>query len=598
MNTNQARYTEQAREELIGELRTIVEKTEEIFLRQGKQFPTLLSEMRRSLEHTGRLAECLQGRQVRGCPDEVRVRTVLDETRSLVDRTSETLTGFHTQDEQLTEALERGIQHLSSLEEVIRNIKDDSEEMELVSLNAMTVALKAGTAGRAFSYITEELKRLSTQTISLTDTITDQGSRLLTEFTAFRDTVEESQGYHSRLSNELRERLNECFDAFRRGVTEAGQQVEQIRKEAEGVEAPLNKIMETVQLQDVIKQSIDHVILALQELEEVDTPDTEEALLDQLSFFRQLPQLSSSLLGDIRERISESEQAFREHSQSARETIEAVEEARQRFVNSTLGSQEGSLSALFNDASEKLETLLNDLDEALTMKRDVADRAAGLVKQVTQLEENFRAFSSLVTRFHSIDVASRIEVAKQQVLQRMSGTVERMTDLTRRIESDVDSSLDATKQFIDETSKTMTDYRKLIAKEDKSVSSFHASMRERAEELSKAHRSLVNTISEFSAFTARFVELFDSMEADLGELSSLAEQIEGIRNKLGSLEAHAEKRINEILARRSENEWKIGNDRLRTIIDRFTIFAHKQTAGELGGFEVESGAQSGEVTLF
>jgi erythromycin esterase-like protein len=123
-------------------------------------------------------------------------------------------------------------------------------------------------------------------------------------------------------------------------------------------------------------------------------------------------------------------------------------------------------------------------------------------------------------------------------------------------------------------------------------------MRERAEELSKAHRSLVNTISEFSAFTARFVELFDSMEADLGELSSLAEQIDGIRNKLGSLEAHAEKRINEILARRSENEWKIGNDRLRTIIDRFTIFAHKQTAGELGGFEVESGAQSGEVTLF
>lgn len=595
----EARYTEQAREELVSELQGVVQKTEEIFLRQGQQFPTLLAEMRKSLEHTGRLAACLQGTQTQGCPSEVRVREVLNDTKRLVDQTSETLSSFHAQDQKLTDALEHGIQHLASLEEVIRNIKDDSEEMELVSLNAMTVALKAGNAGRAFSYITEELKRLSTQTISLTDTITEQGSRLLSEFTQFRDTVEESHGYHSHLFEQLRDRLYECFDAFQKGVSEAGQRVADIKERAESVEQPLTNIMETVQLQNFIKQSVDHVIIALREFEEVDTPRSQDALLDELAFFRQLPQLSSKLLTDIRTRIAESAESFRRHTATARETIEAVEEQRKKLVNTTLGSDAASLTSLFQDASEKLNSLLRDLDEALTMKRDVAERAAALVKQVTQLEENFRSFSSLVTRFHSIDVASRIEVAKQQVLQRMSGTVERMTALTRRIEADVDSSLDATKQFIDETSKTMTDYRKLIVSEDKTVSGFRGTMHERSEELYNAHHSLVNAISEFSAFTSRFYQLFDSAEEDLQQLSGLLTRIDRIRSKLDTVESHATKRINEILAEREESEWQIGNDRLKNIIDRFTIFAHKQSVGELAELDVENdGVEAGEVTYF
>ena len=43
----------------------------------------------------------------------------------------------------------------------------------------MTVALKSGGAGKAFSVITDELKRLSTSTIALTESITARGRELM-----------------------------------------------------------------------------------------------------------------------------------------------------------------------------------------------------------------------------------------------------------------------------------------------------------------------------------------------------------------------------------------------------------------------------------
>ena len=40
------------------------------------------------------------------------------------------------------------------------------------------------------------------------------------------------------------------------------------------------------------------------------------------------------------------------------------------------------------------------------------------------------------------------------------------------------------------------------------------------------------------------------------------------------------------------------HEKLKTIINGFTIYTHKKVAGDLGGFEVEGGTEEGEVTFF
>jgi uncharacterized phage infection (PIP) family protein YhgE len=278
--------------------------------------------------------------------------------------------------------------------------------------------------------------------------------------------------------------------------------------------------------------------------------------------------------------------------------VEATDKARKEFVESALSKEEGSLPQLYEESAKSISHLLSDLDRSLEMKNGLAQTTTELLGSVSSLEENFRAFSTLIRRFHSIDVASRIEVAKQAFLRQMAGTAERMTDLTRRIESDVEDSLNNTKQFTEETSNTVSEYRSVVDQENQVVNEIRAQLQERYDQLYAAQRALIDTINNFQAFTGKFMTLFDQAEHDLGQLTTLLHDIDRIRSKLAEIESEAQEKMRPLLRARSQSEWNIKSDRLKQIIERFTIFTHKQTAGEMAGFEVESGVEAGEVTLF
>ena len=57
--------------------------------------------------------------------------------------------------------------------------------MELIALNAMVVSIKSGEKGRAFSCITENLQRLSTDMIKLSGKLTYEENILLAKEKAF-----------------------------------------------------------------------------------------------------------------------------------------------------------------------------------------------------------------------------------------------------------------------------------------------------------------------------------------------------------------------------------------------------------------------------
>jgi chromosome segregation ATPase len=245
-----------------------------------------------------------------------------------------------------------------------------------------------------------------------------------------------------------------------------------------------------------------------------------------------------------------------------------------------------------------LDELLADLHRSLDMKRRLTRDSERLLTDVEQIEQDFRSFSTLITRFRSIDIASRIEVAKQEVLQQMSGTVETMNQLTHKIERDVNVSLESTKTFIAETSEMIDRYQRVFADEEKLVVEFEGRMKRISGELEEAKKTLGARIEGFSLFNDRFVNLFREMKEQLDSLERLLSQIDTINAQLREVQTAARERMQPLLEKRGLTEWRIRSDRLKSMIERFTIFTHKKTAGEMGGFEVESGAPSGDITMF
>lgn len=617
------------RDELIVALQQLITHTEEIYLNLAKQYPMLLSEMDRSLERSSGLAAQFGEARAAGPVRARGTRTLarradrgaslaalITQTRELIASGSATFQRMHARDEALFSALDEGIRKLSSLDTVIGRIKEDSIEMELISLNAMTVALKAGSAGRAFSYITEELKRLSSRTISLTEEITNRGEQLLRLFHDFRSSLSEIKEFQENLFGNLRGKLDSSFRDVQEGIARASTALSSVSDRSAGIRKPLHAVMEEIQLQDIIKQSIDHVIISLRELSSASAFETTEERLDELAFFQQLPDLCHSLLEDVAHKIDRSMSVFRKEIGTARSVIHDVEQERNQFVRGALGKSgsdrtnghhtetnhpggvEESLDALFERSTGVLRSLLSDLSRSMTMKEQLAERSRGLMNEVSRLEEGFKSFAIVINRFHSIDIASRIEVVKQSVLQKMSGTVDEMTILTERIERDVNESLDSIKVFIKTISETVTEFRKVFQDEQEFVARFEKNIRTGYDQLFQEKNGLIDTISGFSLFTGNFLSLFDTTSQDLNRLEVLLTDIAQIRSELDEIKRLTRSEMEPLLQRKGVTSWKIGNQKLQEIITRFTIFTHKKRAGDLAGFDVEEGAESGTVTLF
>lgn len=577
--------TEVSTEGLRARIRALISESERLFLRFAETYPVFVREMERSLEQS---AETLS-RFGTGSSLEESLHGIFEASRGVIRGANVKFQEMSERDHVLLLSLNRGIDTLASLDGVIARIKDDSIEMELISLNAMTVALKSGTAGKAFSVITEELKRLSSRTISLTEFLTDDGISLQEFFLQYRSQLEGLEKNQQDLFLGLEERIRGAFLGLEAAVRELGAALTELVERSRGVAPAVRSIMETVQHQDIFRQSLDHVVLALEEIEGV-APDSG----DDHAFVDRLTELCLAMVTDVRTSAAAALETFRSNSTSIQNIVAEGERRRRLFLESA--SSGAGLDAVFRETSEKLSSIGKQVEDYMRSKDAITENGSRLSASVEALEGRFREFSKILSRFKTIDVASRIEVAKQRSLHSMTDTVLEMSELTERIGADVDEALTVTRDFIDDTRGSMSVYSTLASSEKDVVLRAQGNLQESLGELSAIKEAIQGGAKGFSLFTENFVTILRDSTKDISAFDSM---VGGLDSLIGELQA-----FRRLSAKATEGKPGASSDaavlsgRLKEVVDRFTIYAHKQVAAELGGFHVEGGAELGEVTLF
>ncbi|HKK48465.1 MAG TPA: hypothetical protein VJ932_05175 [Alkalispirochaeta sp.] len=586
------------RDELIRALRDTEEHTERIFMVLAERLPALVSEMKRSLARSQSAVADTAGDDANSGRT-LQITSLLEETRGIMEESTHQFRAMSESDQALFEQLQTGIGQLHTIADSIGAIRMDSEDMELVSLNAMTVALKAGSAGRAFSYITDELKRLANRTIVLAESISGRGHALLEAFQELEQTLDDARQFQTTLIESFQSRIFSTFDDFSSAVRETMNGLRRLHEESYQLQDPVNGMMEAIQLQDLIRQSIDHIILALEAIQPEDELTDDDDVLDELAFVRRIPDLAVSLIEDVAQQIDNSVETFSQLIQDAESKRSRLEENREQFIQGQTSTGEQTLNERFDEAAELLKELLSDLDRNLQKKELLVSRSTQITKDVEQLEDQFRSFDTLVTRFHSIDIASRIEVAKQDVLRSMGNTSDQMNNLTKQIERDVDESLTTTQDFIKTTSSVIATHQKNFHEQRLFVERFTESIRRRYDALQESRSEITHSVEGFSLFTEGFHRVFEESKESGKQLSTLSHALRGLETQLHTMRDAIDSQYHEKLKSRGLGSWTIENDRLQNIIQRFTIFAHKQQASELAGLEeVDDSVEAGDVTLF
>lgn len=591
--------------DLLSKLENLESESERIYLNLGQRLSDLFKELERGFAESSQLISYFAAGQsgAEKLEEHSLVEEIITEAREVIEEAAVFFNEMQERDNVLFSSINEGIDHLSSLDGRIENIRDDSIEMELISLNAMTVALKAGLGGRAFSYITDELKKLSSRTIIYTEELTRSGASILKDFLEFRKLVGEIQAFQQRFFGDFQEKLNKCFDRYNMGVKQLAEMLFGVIEEAKAVKKPLYRIMEEVQLQDIIKQSLEHVLLSLKEFDLDPEAEYNDHLLDELSFVEKLPRLCQDLLDDISLKIRQSRDLFSTNLTDIRSTLRDVEEQRGAFLEyfTDRGENElegGALEQMFAESVGVLKELLSGIDRSMTGKKAIGRDGNRIIENITVLKTGFENFFEIIDRFYAIEVASRIQVAKQEVLRDRTETVNEMTRLTARIDDDVKEALRILKDALTKIYRNINRYSDKVEMEMSVVQETADCIKSSYDRLMFSKTTLADTLKNFSVYSERFLSLLDASEGDILHLGMLVKVISEVKDELADVQARAETLKREVLQDMGLQEWQIKDDKLQTMIERFTIFTHKKVAGELGGFEVEEGSLEGELTLF
>jgi hypothetical protein len=344
--------------------------------------------------------------------------------------------------------------------------------------------------------------------------------------------------------------------------------------------------MGEIQLQDIARQSLQHVGISL---EEARSSALSGASPDgghddgNLAFISAVAELSENLIDDVVAKLDASARAFGSDMNVVSTIVGDCEKRRSGFLAGSMDEVDSIDPGTFQRSCNRY----------LELKRSVVSMSSRLAGYVENLDRSFKGLAVLLARFQNIVIASRIEVAKTKALAGVANTVGGMITLTDRIATDVGEAIETTKGFNVLAREAMSGYAqdsRGSSEEKKLISTLEAVERDMTS-LLKTRDSVREAIDAFSLYTEDFIELIGRTGSELSGLRSLIDRLRAVGANLGNL-------IETIRENLGPESAVVESDRMRRMVERFTIFTHKKAAGDIARFAVEEGGEAGAVTLF
>lgn len=566
----------------LSQINDISSKSESIFLQLGNLFPSLLNQKGgTSIQDLENMLTKLESANTESSQGE-----------------KELFTDYGTKYNPLFDKLNDKIADLGQLDKMIGGIKEDSEQMGLIALNAMVVSIKSGEKGQAFSRITENLQRLASDMFLFSDKLSEEEKQLL----GFINNLKQIFSGILNAQKKLSEKGTESSSDITKLISDVRAPLNQISEKITSIYPPIQKAMEGLQLQDMIRQSLDHVKSCMGEIEKHSggQPGTDEEL-DYVTFNISLLTLACEVLDDINSYVTQSSTIFVSNWKKVIDILDNVENEKDEFDHRFISEKTNSP----DNIDSRLSLIINEFDEMMKefnnyhlVQKDLVHTTQNITARARTIYAVFDNLRPVMSRLHHVRILQQIEVAKNDAIKSVQDSVTDMDNLINSANKSLDTMQGLLESFISETGTLLTTFTTSISKDNDNMLNLRDKKSAFFDELSAGKNQLASIISHFTVFPEGFQSKCTTANEDIQNLQKMSAQISSFINDLkASQEILVQKKQN-LLQQRNLTSWNIKNTEFNNLIKDFTITAHKEAAGKIAGMEVEKGSASGEVTLF
>lgn len=565
-----------------------VKITEDVFTFLGNSFPKLLSIVSATGDNSLSNIQLIFNRIQEG-------------TASSYDETS-FFDAYNKKNQDLFEQLSAQLLSLDSINDRVSLIRYDSEELEIISLNAMVISIKSGEKGRAFSCITENLKKLSTRMIALSNELIVYEQNLLQKNDDLKKTfnaLTEVQNHVARTS------AFSNTEELTKAISTASFELQELAKKAQKIKKPVQDSMVGIQMQDIIRQSTDQVIIVLDEITRLQPSKVIEERLDQVTMILELGSVCKQIISDILKFIDSSVSVFTTTWKKVPEIFAELDRDRENFITLYLDTEkqkDGSFSYILNDIDRAFAEYLAHLSMYQQGQKAMVRDSLVIVKEVKHLQSLFDTIIPIISRLQHVRITQQIEVAKNSAIGSVKDTVDHMSDLIMQADDRVKETRKELDVFIKTIDVLTRGYSESSEADNRIIDTIKQEKVTFFNTMKDYKNELLEAIQSLQIYPPSFKTLCTEIDSKLKKIVEVRQIFEQTIEDLDTYLALIQTEKKSLLIDKQISSWSIQNDYLRKLVNRFTITEHKAIAGRIGGFEVEQRAldeiESGDVTLF
>ena len=575
-------------------LQKVIDDTEGIFKSIAENYPKLLSELSAGIEAASKKIQNLETHDGSESLNEFLLACKNDSRRNLTR-----LDSFKKENENILKTLTGSINEYRKSQTYIDEIKDISESLQIVSLNALCNAVKAGKGGEGFSVITENLKEVTEDTISKTESLEHKNEMVKLALSNFYSSEDEISNRRRKILSMLEDKVISGMEAFQSQSGATGRLLNELTSESDAVRKNILQIMEELQQQDLIRQTIDQIILSINELPPEyisceQAPEIIDENLDESLFCLRIIELSESMIDEVITTLEKTIRIFTDNFRSARDKLEFIQEKKEKAVEDFFSNIES-----FRNLALVSEGINRETGEFSERRTELISLIEKLIEHVQSIAAEFDSFDKISGWLQNVAVLSRIELSRSSSLAGMKESVMDMTELVERIQEQIMHGEEETGNFIKQTTVIFNEYKSFSNEESVFLKEFTDIFIRDINEISGINNRFTEELKTLNFFTDEFYDLFDLSENELKQLKEIKIELEDVRSDLNCINEKVAPAVKEKIGSSSISDWEIKDDNMNKIIEKFTIYSHKKTAADVSGFDVEDSAlDAGEITLF
>lgn len=541
------------------------------------------------------------------------------------------------QDDVLSNSIIEDVNIISNVMDSIEEIRKLADQIKVYSLNAIIIASKYGSGGKAFGEISKNIIKMSETSNEQADQMNRIGQELFVQFDRFKDEILKTNEMQRRSFNIMREQLDKEHNNMVNSFATFSNMISDIISRVDNSYDYIFEVMMILPQEDIIRQQTEHIIesikhiveenrkfidaygkevVAINNAAELENNESlEHKLLDLLTFDDVVLSLIIENFKSIHKEILDNNARINDSLKGLKESLLDISSDRNTIVEYMIGAQSGksefpfSVSdSIFNEYLGFIKLYLDNFKLFLSNKHRISDNNAGIIDSIEELENMFLETKNIAKAFNSINFLAKIELEKNSDIFSDSQTFSMVSveSIATNITDTVDVCLEKFENIKTTIFSAINKFKFNINQQSIENSFIESMMDNIYKRLEESKTIIEDNIKGLDTHAKELFNLIEKTLIDLSSLTTLLTKINEIMEVFNKMRDIIRNKKNEYYKTLNIENWKIESDKYMEIVNYYTIKKERTIANSiLSGEEalnvdinIEEGSDSGDFTLF